>query len=84
MTVWLHKCINGQWQPRVEIKDYSTIVDQRIESNIAPIDCHCGHSHYDHIGWRQSGTISNCRIVRCECSDYHTNWCGFNHHPEEA
>ena len=36
-------------------------------------DCHCGHSYYDHIGWRMvNGEYdrSNCRIVRCGCECY--------------
>ena len=36
-------------------------------------DCHCGHSWYDHIGWRMvNGEYdrSNCRIVQCGCECY--------------
>lgn len=41
-------------------------------NNGEPRDCHCGHSWYDHIGWRV-GTGDNrvsCRIVRCGCEAY--------------
>ena len=41
------------------------------------LDCHCGHSWYDHIGWRmQNGEYdrSNCRIVRCGCECYTEKW----------
>ena len=53
--------------------------------------CHCGHSHYDHVGWRvnlegESRLRTNCRVVRCKCDSYHTNsWsCYTTHHPEEV
>lgn len=38
-------------------------------------DCHCGHSYYDHIGWREGSNDPrvSCRIVRCGCECYTEN-----------
>ena len=43
-----------------------------MESPAENNDCvDCGHSEYDHIGWRSRyDTRTNCRIVRCECSKF--------------
>lgn len=35
-------------------------------------DCHCGHSHYDHIGWREGSNDPrvSCRVIGCGCECY--------------
>ena len=38
-------------------------------------DCHCGHSYYDHIGWREGSNDKrvSCRIIGCGCECYTEN-----------
>ena len=54
-------------------------------------DCHCGHCHYDHVGFRAhlEGVAclrTSCRIAYCNCEAYHTTSysCHTTHHPEAA
>ena len=41
-------------------------------------DCHCSHSWYDHIGWREGSSDKrvSCRIIGCGCECYTENTAG--------
>lgn len=61
----------GGWPSGKKLTCYATGIDP----STAERDCHCGHSWYDHIGWRRGqNDRSNCRIVQCGCEAYTAKW----------
>lgn len=76
--LFLH--MNRKWWCRLcgylESDEFALLEMQSDVGMATEADCHCGHSHYDHVGWRahlegESRRRTNCRIVRCGCGGYH-------------
>lgn len=59
---------------QVIMQYHRAILERNEANNISDqqSDCNCGHSHYDHIGWREGSTDKrdNCRVIQCGCVCY--------------